>query len=305
MKKRKKYARTVLLHVYQRTVSRGLIFYAVKDFLVFFTIFSLYAERHRIRVLGLCLMFDHIHVLIEADSHAAVSAFIHDYTTVFSRVWNRRFGQSGQLFERYGLAGKQGDKARRTALAYVYNNPVEARLCKTAERWQWNFLAYARSRNPFSEPVVLRNASTRLRRAIQVVRDERAHRRLLTYGWLDRLFDGLSLTECRQLADQIVSVYSMIDYDRASGHYGSYEEMLLAFRSNTGSEYEIKEDFDRHSGQMYVRMASFIAQEKRFRNIGDLFKLPVEEQIEYANQLLSHCGADPFQVRKFLHFPVG
>lgn len=305
MKKRKRFAGTVVLHIYQRTTSRGLIFYSVKDFLVFFTVFSRYAEQHHVRILGLCLMFDHIHILIESDSQKTVSAFIHDYTTVFARMFNRRYGLKGPLFDRFGMADKRSDKAKRTALAYVYNNPVEARLCKSAEQWQWNFLAYARSRNPFSEPVVLRSASAGLRRAIRVVNDERNHRRHLTYGWLDRLFDGLTLAESKQLADYIVTAYSVIDHKRAIRFYGSYERMLLAFRSNTGSEYEIREDFDHHSGRAYIKMANFVAREKPFRNMGDLFKLPAEEKAVYANKLLACCGAAPYQVRKFLHIPVG
>ena len=172
---------------------------------------------------------------------------------------------------------------------------------QSAEQWQWNSLLTPDPETR-SEPVVLRSASAGLRRAIRVVNDERGHRRHLTYGWLDRLFDGLTLAESKQLADYIVTAYSVIDHKRAIRFYGSYERMLLAFRSNTG-EYEIREDFDHHSGRT-SRWQTCRAG-KAVQEQSDLFKLPAEEKAVYANKLLACCGAAPYQVRKFLHIPVG
>ena len=61
------YQKGAVGHIFQRARSGFVVFYSVKDSLVFFTIFSLTAAKHRIRVLGLCLMYNHIHVLVEAD----------------------------------------------------------------------------------------------------------------------------------------------------------------------------------------------------------------------------------------------
>ncbi len=303
MKPRRKFSGVVLMHIYQRPVSRGLIFYSVKDFLVFYTLFCIYAEKHKVRILGLCLMFDHIHVLVETDSQAELSAFVRDYTSCFSLEYNRRYGLKGQLFERCGMAAKASDKARRTALAYVYNNPVEARLCKSAEQWQWNFLAYARSRNPFSDPIVLRKTSPRLRQAIAFVTSVHLQKRALTYAYLDRIFDELTLDESKQLTDQIVSIYSVIDFTACTRLDGSFDGMLLAFRSNTGSEYEIKEERERRLDSIYIKMANFVSQERGLRNIGDLLRLPVHEKITYSHKLIACCGANTYQVKKFLHIP--
>lgn len=304
MKRRRKFSGVVLMHLYQRLVSRGLIFYSVKDLLVFYTIFCIYAERHKVRILGLCLMFDHIHVLVETDSQAELSAFVRDYTSSFSLEYNRHYGLKGQLFERCGMAVKTSDKAKRTAVAYVYNNPVEARLCKTAEQWQWDFLAYARSANPFSKPAALRNTSPKLRRAIAFVTSEHIHERFLTYACLDRIFDRLAPEESKQLTDCIVSTYSVIDFAACSCLYGSFDGMLLAFRSNTGSEYEIKEERERRSDSIYIKMTNFVSQERGLRNIGDLLRMPPEEKAAYADTLIANCGANVHQLRKFLHLPA-
>ena len=60
-----------LHHIYQRTYDGYLIFYSVRDFLVFFTLLCTTARKYKITVLGLCLMYDHIHVLVKAPSGKA------------------------------------------------------------------------------------------------------------------------------------------------------------------------------------------------------------------------------------------
>lgn len=46
MKPRRKFSGVVLMHIYQRPVSRGLIFYSVKDFLVFYTLSSASMQKN-------------------------------------------------------------------------------------------------------------------------------------------------------------------------------------------------------------------------------------------------------------------
>lgn len=114
-----------LHHIYQRTVDGYLIFYSVRDFIVFFTLFCTLARKHRMNVLGLCLMIDHIHVLLSAPSRVELSAFVRDYTSQFSKKRNAHYSRKGQFFEhRFGSAPKTSDKKARTAISYIYNNPV-------------------------------------------------------------------------------------------------------------------------------------------------------------------------------------
>lgn len=87
----------------------------------------------------------------------------------------------------YGLSVKKEDKAIRTARAYVNNNPVEGRMCHRAEEWRWNFIAYADSKHPYSEKIMLSRASAGVRRAIKKVEYFRTAERPLLYDRLDEL----------------------------------------------------------------------------------------------------------------------
>ncbi|MBR0222649.1 MAG: transposase, partial [Bacteroidales bacterium] len=114
-----------LHHIYQRTYDGYLIFYSVRDFLVFFTLFCTIARKYHIRVLGICLMYDHIHVLVAAPSKKDLSAFVQEYTCRFARQRNVQYQRKGSFFQRrFGSAPKSGEKKARTAIAYLYNNPV-------------------------------------------------------------------------------------------------------------------------------------------------------------------------------------
>ena len=63
-------------HVYQRTISGFNIFYDVEDYIVYYTIFSVLAVRYDLIVYGLCLMIDHIHMLVSIPPKLAVSKFM-------------------------------------------------------------------------------------------------------------------------------------------------------------------------------------------------------------------------------------
>ncbi len=294
------YQRGAVGHIYQRARSGFVVFYSVKDSLVFFTIFSLTAAKHRIRVLGLCLMYNHIHVLVEAEDHKAIARFMQELCSKFSRTYNIRHGLKGSLFSTYGLSNKRGGKQIRTSLAYLYNNPVEDRICKRAEEWHWNFLAYANSDHPYSEKLVLREAAVGMRKAARTVRTLHAHQRPLTYKVLDDLFKSLNINEKKQLVDFIVREYSVIDFKSTISYYGSYGNMLTAFSSNTGSEYDICEPHDPYSGMAYRKMTHHLASDKRFSGIEDVLQLPAEERIAYLNELAIACGVSLNHARKFL-----
>ena len=295
------YQRGAVGHIYQRALSGFVVFYSVKDSLVFFTVFSLVAARHNIRVLGLCLMYNHIHILIEAEDHEAVAVVMRECISTFSKAYNARYGLKGRLFSTFGLSNKRGDKQVRTSLAYLYNNPVEDRICKRAEEWHWNFLAYAESDHPYSRKLVLREASVRMRRAVSMAKVLHNHKRPLSYESLDNLFKDLDVNEKKQLVDFIVREYSVIDFAGAIRHYGSYGKMLTAFGSNTGSEYDIREPHDPHSGAAYRKMTHYLAADGRFSGIGDVMRLPAKGRIAYLNELVCRCGVSMGHALKFLH----
>lgn len=99
IKMKRRFSPDSTMHVYQRSMSGFNIFYSLDDFLVFYTIVAVQARKYGITLLGLCLMIDHIHLLMSATTLSAMSRFISSYTSIFVREFNQRTGRKGPLFK--------------------------------------------------------------------------------------------------------------------------------------------------------------------------------------------------------------
>lgn len=300
--KKRKFVEGEVNHAYQRTISGVNIFYEIEDYLVYYTIYSIIAAKYEILVYGLCLMIDHIHSLCVARDRVVYSKFMSHVANVFVREYNREHSRSGALFDRpFGSSIKLGLKLIRTAISYLYNNPVERYLCKYAQEYRWNFLAYGQSPNPFSEPLVLRKASAALRRAVKEVNTSHMDKRHLTYAQLRRLLSPLDEKEKNQLVDHIVTRYSVIRYDiLTTDCYDGYQTMLTAINSNAGSEYDIDELKYGRSDVEYRELYRYI-HSQGYISAGDVISLDVDTKLSLYDQMRRYTSANHYQICKFLH----
>lgn len=303
--RRRRFLEDEVHHIYQRTIKRFNIFYDLEDYLVYYTIFSIAARQYDVTILGLCLMFDHIHMLIKTEAKVTMSEFVRQVTCMFAREQNNEVGRKGSLFQaRFGSAPKRGMKLLRTAIAYLFNNPVEKNLCSRAEEYRWNFLAYAVSSHPFSDPLIIRQASKPLKQAIKEVDLAESEDRHLRYRQLRRMLSKLDDKERMQLTDHIISIYNPFDYDEIIGCYGSYENMLTAINSNTGSEYDIKEERYRFSDMEYVRMAEILYTTEGIKELRKVTCLEMDQKMRLAELLNRRLSCGNLPIAKFLHIDV-
>lgn len=303
--RRRRFLEDEVHHIYQRTVKRFNIFYDLEDYLVYYTIFSIASRQYDMIVLGLCLMFDHIHMLIKPEAKITMSEFVRQVTSMFAREQNNEAGRKGSLFQaRFGSAPKRGMKLLRTAIAYLFNNPVEKRLCDRAEEYRWSFLAYAISTNPFSDPLIIRHTSRTLKSAIREVDFAESQDRHLRYCQLKRMLRTLDEKERQQLVDHIISIYNPFDYDEIIKCYGSYEDMLIAINSNTGSEYDIKEDRYRFSDIEYIRMGKILHDMGGLEDLRKVTGLEIDEKMRLFEMLRKHLTCGNLPIAKFLHIEV-
>lgn len=303
--RRRRFVEDEYHHIYQRTIHKFNIFYDVQDYLVYFTIFSMAVRQYGINVLGLCLMYDHIHMLLSSETRVAMSEFVRQVTSMFVREQNNDVGRKGSLFQaRFGSAPKKGFKLLRTAISYLYNNPVEKKLSIRAEGYRWNFLAYSVSKCPFSEPILIRNASLSLRKAVKEVDSAFAISHHLRYGQLSRMFRKLNEGEAEQLMDYIISLYNPIDYSSLVQCYGSYETMLTAINSNTGSEYDIKEERSAVADTCYPRMIDVLRKVEGIRDVRNLTAADNDEKIRLYKLLHQHVACPGKMIAEFLHLEL-
>ena len=300
MKKRRIYAGEAH-HVYQRTKDRGLIFYSVNDYLVFFTIVCTQARLREIEILSLCPMPDHIHLVLVVRSKAQLAVFVQTYAHLFATEWNRRRKKKGHFFSHpFDSAAKLGSKQVRTTLAYSNNNPVERKITERCEQYRWTFLPYYKNKSPYSLPINLSRANSRMRSILKEIDTRYQEGRYLNYAQLERWEKRLSSQEWMQVTDYIIGRWNIIDYEQAVSYSGDFETMIRSFHDNTGSEYEIKEDRDKYSDAVYADCSRIALSEGLVHRLEAIPALPDSQKERIYELLLQRTSARPRQIRKYL-----
>ncbi len=306
MKRRRRFIDGECNHIYQRTLNGFNIFYDREDYLLFYMILSTSARKFRVRILSMCLMVDHIHILIEADSCKEMADFVRYYTSVFVREYNDSIGRQGQLMHKsFGSAPKKGEKKTRSAIVYIGNNPVEKKICANAEDYRWNFIASLDNKNPFSQAVPVRNRSKLLRKAMKEVRIEVGANRYINYSKLRWYMTRLNEGEKEILTDYIVSMYMPIDIEALMYYYSDIPRMVEAMKASAGSDYDIKEKVTPHSDLVYHRMADVVRAETGLSAVRKVVLLSIDRKLELARKIQSTVpSADLYQIGKFLHMKM-
>lgn len=306
MRKIRKFYRGVVNHVYQRTIDGVHLFYTVDDCLVFFTILSICARSAEVQILELCLMHNHIHILVKTETLKTLSRFVDHFSAWFVQEYNSYVGRTGKLLTKnFGSAPKWDEKRLRSAIIYVGNNPVEKKFCKKAKEYRWNFLVYRNNSWPFSCKVVMRKVSYSMRKAFQEV-DSMVHlNQPLRYALLNRIFEKLSKDEKEQLVDYIISSYSPIDYEELESHFKSYESMLLAMESTTGDDYDIKESRDDFSLNAFNQMMQYMMSKLPENKVRTVTTYALDEKLSLFRELQTHTSASLHQICSFLHLKAG
>ena len=303
--KKRKFISGEFMHVYQRTVRGVNIFYDREDFLLFYTVFAVVAKLYDVAVVELCLMIDHVHILLSSHSLDDISAFVRHYTSLFVKEYNIGIGRHGQLFHKsFGSAPKKGSKKIRSAIVYVGNNPVEKSICKEAREYRWNFLAYISDKHPFSVHKPLNRCSEKLRRAVREVRKSNEAGHYLSYAQLRRLMDGLQKEDKERLTDHIINIYWPFDDKTLLSFYEDSEEMFHAMRSTSGAEHDIRETYYSGSDIIYRDMLRVVRTQCGIIPARLVTRIPSRQKLEVASVLRQTTLATPVQISKFLHMQI-
>jgi len=101
-------------------------------------------SKGRVKIYAICVMSNHVHIIISSPDESLVdlNALMERHKTFTGYKINQFQGKTGRSvwarrpFDRTIREGKLG-----IALAYVLNNPVKARLCRSYLEWPGNYWA--------------------------------------------------------------------------------------------------------------------------------------------------------------------
>lgn len=128
-------------HVTQRGNNGEAVFFTDDDRWLYLALLAAEAERYRVRLLGYCLMENHVHVIaIPADEQGLAKALGRTHYRYCQAV-NRAKGRSGHLWQNRFYSCAMDRPHTWQALAYVEHGPIEAGLVRKAHMYKWSSAA--------------------------------------------------------------------------------------------------------------------------------------------------------------------
>ena len=126
-------------HVVLRGNNRRRLFSYPKDYRYFLWLMNESQPACDVAVHGLCLMQNHVHLLLTPPGKSGLASFIKRTAQRYAQVRNKRYSTTGKLFEqRYYAKPIQSEAHLAIATAYVDLNPVRAGLVEDPASYEWS-----------------------------------------------------------------------------------------------------------------------------------------------------------------------
>ena len=95
-------------------------------------------HNERYELLAWCVMPNHVHVLVQVWDWP-LAKMLQNWKSISTVKANRILGRNGPFWQReYWDTYMRDEEQEKTAIRYVENNTVKAKLCHTAEEWQFS-----------------------------------------------------------------------------------------------------------------------------------------------------------------------
>lgn len=125
-------------HVTQRGDKRYPIFEHPEDRVVYLRLLEQLVDRFGWRLLTYCLMPNHLHLLVQTPE-GNLSRGMAQLSGSYARKYNQSRGVPGHVFQgRFKNRIVTEEAHLYMAFAYIALNPVEPRLCRRPEDWEWS-----------------------------------------------------------------------------------------------------------------------------------------------------------------------
>lgn len=128
------------VHIVQRGHDRQPVFVEAGDYAYYLTNLAEVKAELSVRVLGYCLMTNHVHlILVPGPDTANVSKLMRVVSARQTRLANKTEGRTGTLWEgRFKASLIDSEEYLLACYRYVDLNPVRARMVATPAAYRWS-----------------------------------------------------------------------------------------------------------------------------------------------------------------------
>lgn len=128
-------------HITQRGNNRQDVFFVEEDRAAYLELLREQCEKHGVRVLGYCLMSNHVHLVVIPAREDSMQLAVGRTHFIYTQQVNRRHGQSGHLWQGRFYSCPMDDAHTVAAMRYVERNPVRAKLARVPWSYRWSSAA--------------------------------------------------------------------------------------------------------------------------------------------------------------------
>jgi putative transposase len=125
-------------HVTQRGSRRQRTFFSDSDYRYYISLLAEFSSKTGSGIWAYCLMPNHVHLVIVPAHEDGLRATLSQVHRRYTRHVNAREGWRGHLWQERFHSFPMDERHLMTAVRYVENNPVAARLCTRPEQWPWS-----------------------------------------------------------------------------------------------------------------------------------------------------------------------
>src|SRR5512140_3281641 len=126
------------LHIVNRGVDRGIIFFRTSDYEYFLELMARALPGSDVQLLLYILMPNHFHMVAIQHSRYAISFYMKKVCEAYAKYVNRLRARSGHLFQdRFKVDMLKDPGALLRMSRYIHFNPVEAGLASSFFDWRF------------------------------------------------------------------------------------------------------------------------------------------------------------------------
>jgi putative transposase len=135
--------RILLDNMYYHIIARGnqkqKIFLEDSDFEEYLRLLKHFKRKYGLRLLGYCLMPNHVHMILESKEANHLVKFMQGLTQTYTMWFNQKYKKAGHLWQgRFKNMLIYKDDYFLECIYYVENNPVRAGLVSSPINYYWS-----------------------------------------------------------------------------------------------------------------------------------------------------------------------
>jgi putative transposase len=125
-------------HITHRGIRRSDVFWDDADRRYYLDLFRSACKEFLLRIWAFCLMSNHVHYVAVPEQLDSIAKVFHSCHGTYDKYFNKKYGLTGNLWERRPHSTVMDDCHTFSAVRYVEMNPVRARMISAPVDYKWS-----------------------------------------------------------------------------------------------------------------------------------------------------------------------